>query len=70
MANRYANIARTGTSNDLLVCFDLITAQPAKLMNLSDYGIAVGNRADLIILGCDDATMAVAEVSQPLLGRP
>ena len=42
MANLYANVVQAGTPGDLAACFDLVTAQPARLMNLSDYGIAVG----------------------------
>jgi cytosine deaminase len=37
-------------------------------MNLDDYGIIVGNPADLIVLDAHDAGMAVAEVAHPLLG--
>jgi len=68
MANLYANIAQAGAQHELTTCFDLITAQPAKLMNLADYGIAVGNPADLIVLDADHPAMAVAELAQPLLG--
>jgi cytosine deaminase len=68
MANLYANIAQAGTLHDLATCFDLVTAQPAKLMNLKDYGVAVGNPADLIVLDANDAAMAIAEISHPLLG--
>ena len=50
MANLYANVAQAGTPNDLAKCFALVTSQPAKLMNLTDYGIAVGNPADLVVL--------------------
>jgi cytosine deaminase len=68
MANLYANIAQAGTPRELATCFDMVTAQPAKLMNLTDYGIAVGNPADLIVLDSHDAAMAIAEVVSPLLG--
>jgi cytosine deaminase len=68
MANLYANIAQAGTPRELNVCFDLITASPARLMNLADYGIAVGNPADLVVLDSSDPAMAIAEVAQPLLG--
>jgi cytosine deaminase len=68
MANLYANIAQVGATHELAACFDLVTTQPAKLMNLSDYGVAAGNPADLIVLDCSDAAMAVAEVAHPLLG--
>ena len=53
---------------ELAACLDLVTTQPAKLMNLSDYGVAAGNPADLIVLDCSDAAMAIAEVAHPLLG--
>jgi cytosine deaminase len=68
MANLYANIAQAGTPKELATCFDMVTAQPAKLMNLDDYGIVVGNPADLIVLDSGDEAMAVAEVAVPLLG--
>src|SRR3954469_15059550 len=68
MANLYANIAQAGTARELATCFDMVTTQPAKLMNLDDYGIVVGNPADLIVLDSRDAAMAVAEVAHPLLG--
>jgi cytosine deaminase len=45
-----------------------VTASPAKLMNLSDYGIAVGNPADVVVLDCQDRAAAVAELAEPLAG--
>jgi cytosine deaminase len=68
MANLYANIAQVGQAGDLEACFDMITAMAARLMNLTDYGIAVGNPADLIVLDCADRMSAVAELAQPILG--
>jgi cytosine deaminase len=68
MANLYANIAQAGTPRELATCFDLVTTQPAKLMNLDDYGIVVGNPADLIVLDSHDAAIAIAEVAYPVLG--
>ena len=46
----------------------MVTTQPAKLMNLTDYGIAVGNPADLVVLDCREPAAAVAELAQPLFG--
>lgn len=66
MANLYANIARLGRTKDLAACFDMVTTSPAKLMNLSGYGIAVGHFADIVALDCKDAHSAVAELAQPL----
>jgi cytosine deaminase len=68
MANLYANIAQVGSAQELAACFDLVTTQPAKLMNLRDYGIAIGNPADLIVLDCRNAAAGIAELAQPLLG--
>jgi len=68
MANLYANIAQAGTPRELAACFDLVTSLPAKLMNLTDYGIAVGNPADLVVLDNIGPGEAVAEISPPLLG--
>jgi cytosine deaminase len=67
MANLYANIAQVGRRQDMIRCLDLVTALPARLMNLRDYGIAVGKAADLVVLDCEDAGSAVAELAQPLM---
>jgi cytosine/creatinine deaminase len=68
MANLYANIAQLGRPSDLAACFDLITTLPARLMNIADYGVAVGRPADLVVLDGRDPAMAVAELAQPLFG--
>jgi cytosine deaminase len=66
MANLYANVAHIGRERDLCACFDMITRLPALLMNASDYGIAVGHPADLVVLESRDPASAVAELAQPL----
>jgi cytosine/creatinine deaminase len=68
MANLYANIAQIGGGRELAACFDMITALPAKLMKLPDYGIAIGNPADLVVLDCSDPRTAVAELAPALFG--
>jgi cytosine deaminase len=68
MANLYANIAQTGRPDELQACFDMVTVLPARLMNLKDYGIAVGNPADIVVLDCADPVSAVAELASPVLG--
>ena len=37
-------------------------------MNLPDYGILVGNPADVVVLDCTTAVAAVAELGSPMLG--
>jgi len=68
IANLYANTIQAGTPDELAACFDLVTVLPARLMNLDDYGIAVGNPADIVVLDCANRSAAVAELSQPVLG--
>jgi cytosine deaminase len=68
IANLYANIAQIGRSTDMLSCLDMVTKLPAKIMNLKDYGIVVGNPADLVVLDCSDPTSAIAELARPLFG--
>jgi len=68
MANLYANIAQAGTAGDISLCLDMVTTLPARLMNLTGYGVTVGNPADLVVLDCETAAMSVAEIAQPLIG--
>jgi cytosine/creatinine deaminase len=68
IANLFANAAQIGGHDDLAACFDLITTSPAKLMNLADYGIAVGHPADIVVLDARDRASAVGELAQPLFG--
>ena len=49
-------------------CLDLVTELPARLMNLSDYGIEPGNPADLIVLDTQDSRDAIAELPDVLMG--
>lgn len=68
MANLYANVAQLGAAADLASCLDMVTSRPAKLLNHNNYGIAVGNAADLVVLDCSRRTQAVSELAQPILG--
>lgn len=67
MANFYANVAQAGIG-EFDACLDLVTDLPARLMNLSDYGIVVGNPADLVILDTDSGPNAIAELPDVLMG--
>jgi cytosine deaminase len=68
MANLYANVGHAGRPADLADCLDMVTTRAATAMRLPDYGIAVGNPADLVALDAPDAASAVAELAQPLWG--
>lgn len=67
MANFYANVAHAAVS-EFDACLDLVTKLPAKLMNLKDYGITVGNPADMIVVNTDSGRNAIAELPDIVAG--
>jgi len=68
MANLYANIGRIGTTAGMDGCFSMVTQSAADVMRLADYGIAVGNPADIVVLDCETPVQAVQEIAPPLYG--
>ena len=68
MANLYANICQVGDQGGLEHCFEMVTSRPARLMRRSNYGIEVGNLADLVVLDCESRAAAVSEVVAPIMG--
>ena len=67
MANLYANICHAGDARDLEACYEMVTNRAARLMRLSDYGLSVGQAADLAVLDCESRAAAVSEVIQPTM---
>ena len=68
MANLFANIAQLGRPADFETCLELVSSSAARLMNIADYGIAVGNPADLVVIAAENEANAIAEIAQPLAG--
>ncbi len=66
MANLHANILQTGSKQELRACFEMLTHHSARLLNLADYGVAVGNPADLAVIDAASPQQAVAEIAHPL----
>jgi len=66
IANLYANVVQLDRPRHLSQCFDMLTGGSAAVLNLDDYGFAVGNPADVVILNAETPEQAVAEVAQPL----
>jgi cytosine deaminase len=66
MANLHANVLQVGDAEGIAECFDMITSRSARLMNLTDYGIAVGNPADVVIIDAESPRQAIAEIREPL----
>jgi cytosine/creatinine deaminase len=66
MANLHANVLQVSGDARIAECFAMLTTRSARLMNLSDYGIAVGNPADVVIIDAQDPKQAIAEIRPPL----
>jgi cytosine/creatinine deaminase len=66
MANLHANILQVGQPERLAELFAMISDRSARLMNLEDYGLAVGNPADVVIIDAQTPAEAVATVAPVL----
>jgi cytosine deaminase len=62
MANFYAHVAHV-PPGDFERCVELVTSLPARLMNLKDYGLAVGRPANFIVVEAESASSALAEIA-------
>jgi cytosine/creatinine deaminase len=67
MANLQANVCQISHPHRLRECFAMLTERSAQLMNLQDYGIAVGNPADVVVIDALTPEQAVAENAAPLV---
>jgi cytosine deaminase len=47
-------------------CFRMLTDRSAKLLNLTDYGFAPGQPADVVILDAESPEQAIAEICRPV----
>ena len=66
MANLNANICHIGATHDMRECFAMITDRAARLINAKDYGVEAGKSADFVVLDCQRAEQAVAELPDVL----
>jgi cytosine deaminase len=66
IANMQANVCQIGEAHRLRECFSMLTDRSARLMNLLDYGIAIGNPADIVVFDATTPEEAIAEVRAPL----
>jgi cytosine deaminase len=62
MANFYAHVAHV-PPGDFERCVELVTSLPARLMNLKDYGLAVGRPANFIVVEAESSSSALAEIA-------
>jgi cytosine/creatinine deaminase len=65
-ANLYANVCHVMERSEMSCCFDMITRRSAALMRVSDYGLMIGNPADLVVLDTSSPEAVVAEIAPVL----
>jgi cytosine/creatinine deaminase len=68
IANLYANVVQRGTDKDLSECFSMISDRAARILRKADYGLAVGNPADLVVWNARTPSEVIATVAQPVMG--
>ena len=68
MANLYANVVQHAMPGDLRDTWKMFTTNSAKLMRRKDYGIAVGNGADFVVVDAPTPVDAIREVAPTLMG--
>ena len=66
MANLHANVLQIAAPMQLRECFAMLTERSARLLNLTDYGLAVGNPADIVVIDAATPEQTIAEIRQPL----
>lgn len=65
-ANMQAIVTQRGNDDEVRAVWDMTTSAAARLMRLADYGVAVGNPADLVMLDAPDAIAALRTVAPVL----
>ncbi|NNE83326.1 MAG: amidohydrolase family protein [Alphaproteobacteria bacterium] len=68
IANMYANVAQRGTAEEQAEIFEMVSHRPGRLLRREDYGIAVGNPADLVVWDAPSTGDVIATNAQPLFG--
>jgi cytosine/creatinine deaminase len=66
MANLYANVLQVDRPAELRECFGMLTDMSARLLNLKDYGFAIGHPADVVVINASTPEQVIAEIAQPL----
>ena len=66
MANLHANVLQVAAPEQLRELFLMLTEQSGRLLRLDNYGLAIGNPADLVVIDATTPEQAVAEIRPPL----
>jgi cytosine/creatinine deaminase len=66
IANLQANVLQRGQPDELRECFAMLTERSARIIRATDYGLAVGNPADIVVIDSPSPERAVAEIRHPI----
>jgi cytosine/creatinine deaminase len=66
MANLQSNVLQVARAEQLREIFAMLTERSARLLNLKDYGLSVGNPADIVIIDAATPEQAIAEIRPPV----
>jgi cytosine deaminase len=66
LANLHANVLQVRHPRELRECFAMLTERSARLLNLKNYGLAVGNPADVVLFDAQTPGQAIAEIRNPV----
>jgi cytosine deaminase len=64
--NMHAIVTQRGNDDEVKALWDMTTSSAAKLMRKDDYGLEVGNPADLVVLDAPDSITALRTVAPVL----
>jgi cytosine/creatinine deaminase len=59
VAHMGLHVAQMTSREAVRACFEAVTTNPAKVMHLEGYGLAVGNNADMVVLQAHDSIEAI-----------
>ncbi|WP_372624653.1 amidohydrolase family protein [Falsiroseomonas sp.] len=66
-ANMQAIVTQRGSDPEVRAVWDMVTKDAARLMRQTDYGIAPGNPADLVVLDAETPEMALRTIAPALM---
>jgi len=66
-ANMQAIVTNRGSDSEVRAVWDMTTKDAARLLRQDDYGVAVGNPADLVVLDAETPEMALRTVAPVLM---
>jgi cytosine deaminase len=59
VAHMGLHVAQMTSREAMRFCFEAVTTNPARVMQLDGYGLAVGNNADMVVLQAHDPIEAI-----------